>query len=71
MPIYTYKCTNEECGREADKLLSLSDRSESIICSECGKTAFKIVSLPAPAKFNGKDWTDKFYNKETHIDIDH
>jgi putative FmdB family regulatory protein len=35
MPIYAYKCPS--CGKEFEKLVSLSRRDEGVECPDCGQ----------------------------------
>ena len=66
MPIYDFKC---DCGNEFDNIVRLGTTSN--ICSECGRTAYKIFPKKSPRfdlKYNPKsdmvDWdgnTSQYY----------
>lgn len=49
-----YKC--EKCGRTVNKLLSLKDKAEAIICSVCGSTEMQILSEPEKLNCLLKAW---------------
>ena len=36
MPLYTYKCQNENCLHSEDKIVKISNRDEERTCTECG-----------------------------------
>jgi putative FmdB family regulatory protein len=61
MPMYDFQCVS--CGHRAEKLIRTPEANPAISCSKCGGIAIKIVSVPAPPRFSGKDWTPKFYPK--------
>jgi putative FmdB family regulatory protein len=64
MPLYNYKCNNEDCNHEAVKLVKMDDRNEPIECSQCGSISVRITSIPAPPQFKGNGWTETFYPKK-------
>lgn len=43
-----FKC--KKCGRTVNKLLSLKDKAEAIVCSVCGSTEMQILSEPEKIK---------------------
>ncbi|AJD81819.1 hypothetical protein YenMTG1_010 [Yersinia phage vB_YenM_TG1] len=45
MPIYDYKCTNEECNAEFERIKKLVDRAKAI-CPECSSEAKQAVTAP-------------------------
>jgi len=47
MPIYEYKCWN--CGAFFQKLQSISERNESVLCPKCGSTETTRI----PSSFSG------------------
>ena len=51
MPIFSYKCTNESCGRIWDELRSNSERDERAECSHCEFPGDRRVT--APGGYNG------------------
>lgn len=39
MPLYTYKCQNDECNHSEEKIVKLADRDEDRVCPECSGTS--------------------------------
>jgi Zinc ribbon domain. len=35
MPLYTYKCQNEDCEHSEDKIVKLSNRDDERKCTKC------------------------------------
>ena len=40
MPIYNFKCTNEECAHEEDKIVKISERELPKPCTKCESDCF-------------------------------
>lgn len=41
MPLYTYKCQNEECQHSEDKIVKISNRDDDRTCTKCETGSFK------------------------------
>ena len=60
MPIYTFKCSNEECKTFTEKFLQLSKFTREIDCPEC-----KAVANLVPSKIGDilierdKEWWEE------------
>ena len=59
MPQYVFYCRTN--GHNFTAIKKVDERDEEMKCPECGEIAERIVSLPAPPKFNGEGFTEKFY----------
>lgn len=41
MPLYTYKCKNDDCDHSEDKIVKIAEREQEFPCSKC--TGGKLV----------------------------
>ncbi len=64
MPIYEYRCP--ECGHEQEVILPFSEARVVQLCSNCGNTTERRMSLPQPAIMHagGREQVLKTLNKE-------
>ena len=47
MPLYTYRCSDEDCSHEQEELLTAKEKETAKIqCEECGEFCFCIPSAP-------------------------
>lgn len=58
MPVYSYRCTNTDCGVEFDRSLPMSLYDQQQNCSDCGTEANKMVSNVGFI-LKGDGWTGK------------
>lgn len=46
MPLYEFKCLDQDCGMVQERLFNLSDCPDFITCTNCLTQAKKIISSP-------------------------
>lgn len=58
MPTYVYKCSNEKCGKETEKFVSLKDfdTSKTTECQECAAEARRIISARQVTHTSWSSW---------------
>lgn len=54
MPNYTYICQN--CGREKEEYIPITQRNRIQICSQCGAIMQKLVGVGSSFNLKGTDW---------------
>lgn len=58
MPIYDYKCTDEECGHITERRCKISERNDPLECEKCGSNMeMGIMSSNAVLIRKGPGWT--------------
>ncbi len=57
MPLYDYRCQNQECGHVFEAVNSQDDRSAAQKCPECSVEAYRIVSF----RNSKPTFTEKLY----------
>ena len=62
MPIYEYACEN--CGKVTQKMMSFSQKTETIECPECQGTAKGIMSASA-FHLKGGGWYSQGYGSKS------
>lgn len=55
MPILTFKCQNEQCGKEIEKIVPMRRVKDGqnlfINCDKCSHPAFEVLSVPSPMQW--------------------
>lgn len=60
MPMFDFKCTNENCGLIEQKLVPV-DRIVTV-CSKCARATLKQFSIPAAFNLKGDGFYKQGYN---------
>lgn len=64
MPLYTYQCTNEDCGLKVEKFVSVNCRnSNTYKCSECGNKSKRVMDLSS-FQLKGDGWAKDGYSSK-------
>lgn len=57
MPLYDYKCSNEECNKKFEENVKLSEFDTKVVtCPECGKEAKRELSPGVGPHTTWKHW---------------
>ena len=56
MPLYNFKCLDEECGHVTEELCDWGE--DGIKCEKCGKVTRRLMGVPS-LDFKGDGWADK------------
>lgn len=69
MPIYTYKCVDEECGHIEDDVLVSSiskEEEERPDCEECGEPMKKVTNGSFLIHYKGEGFYQTDVNKKNY-----
>ena len=61
MPIYEYRCENETCKNQFEKLMLHSERDDTQLCPKCENKAKRLVSKSSFA-LKGGGWASDGYS---------
>ena len=55
MPIYVYKCENEECEQTTEAIRKFDAADDEMICQECGAQMKRFIGSSAVVELKGGD----------------